>query len=227
MKFSTKEIIEKNNKALGLIRNAKTVWISTDWHAIKYNKQTAEISPRKELKIIQRNCSCIKEDDLWIFLGDIMDSEVEKKSYIDAVLSCVNTDNKILLLGNNDRYESYDKWFTVVVNTILIPEDRVVMTHCPITNSELINIHGHIHFGEPGYGSAGMYWGMYGIKPSNHVNAFTYPFKPVSLQSLIKRTPKAYEQENTINAKPFTRQLVTDEIHDYKILRNYYDKLGA
>lgn len=219
-------MIKENDAIIKMIQDAPTTWISTDWHAVKFDKQTKAISKREEYDAIKKACSVIKPDDVWIYLGDIIDSEIQRKETITEVLDCVNTEKRILLLGNNDRFESYDKWFTYVENVILLPEDHAVLSHCPIPNDEKINIHGHIHVHEPGYGTAGAYWKMYDIDPGNHVNAFTYPHKPVSLEALLKRKPSCYVQRiQGMRGKPYTQDLVNNEIHDYEILRKHYDKI--
>ena len=69
-----------------------------------------------------------------------------------------------------------------------------------------------------------MYWEIYNVVPDNHVNAFTYPFKPILLSKLIATKPSALVQKATINSKPYTDQLVKNEIREYQILRAYYLK---
>ena len=218
-----KEVISGNDKVLQMMKDAKHIWVSTDWHYVKYDKQTKKIYVRDEFNDIMKACSVIQPDDLWIYLGDIIDSEIQTTSHIDMINRYINTKNRVLLLGNNDRFSSYDNWFTVVCNTILMPEERVVITHCPIDNHEKINIHGHIHVGEPGYGSAGKYWEMYDIIPENHVNAFTYPFKPIQLKDIMKKKPKAFVQDaEGLHGKPYTFDLVHNEEYEYRTLCNHY-----
>ena len=219
-------LYKDNDAIIRMIDEAPKVWVSTDWHAVKFNKQTHETGKRDEYDDIMKACSCIGVNDVWIYLGDIIDSEIQRKETITEVLSCIKTDKKILLLGNNDRFDSYDQWFTYTMNTILLPSKHVVITHCPIPNDERINIHGHIHVHEPGYGTAGMYWGMYDIEPKNHVNAFTYPHKPMLLTQIIKRKPSCFVQKVVgMRGKPYTQDLIDNEIRDYKILKEHYDKL--
>lgn len=219
-------LYKDNDAIIRMIDEAPKVWVSTDWHAVKFNKQTHETGKRDEYDDIMKACSCIGMNDVWIYLGDIIDSEIQRKETITEVLSCIKTDKKILLLGNNDRFDSYDQWFTYTMNTILLPDRHVVITHCPIPNDERINIHGHIHVHEPGYGTAGAYWGMYDIKPDNHVNAFTYPHKPILLEQIIRRKPSCYVQKiKGMRGKPYTQNLIDNEIRDYKILKEHYDRL--
>ena len=135
-----KEVTSGNDKVLQMMKDAKRIWVSTDWHYVKYDKQTKKIYVRDEFHDIMKACSVIQPDDMWIYLGDIIDSEIQTTSHIDMINRYINTKNRVLLLGNNDRFKSYDNWFTVVCNTILMPEERVVITHCPIDNHEKINI---------------------------------------------------------------------------------------
>ena len=223
MQQSKDKVCSTNDEILKLIEESPKVWVSTDWHAVKYDKKTGEISKRAEYDDIKKACSVIGPDDLWIYLGDIIDSEIQRKETLTEVIRFVKTDKRILLLGNNDRFPSYDKWFTYTVNTILLPEKHVVLTHCPIPNDERLNIHGHLHVRE--YDRPGAYWGMYGIEPGNHVNAFTWPHKPVLLGTLIRKKPNPFVQHfPEMHGKPYTRNLVNNEIRDYKILRAYYDE---
>lgn len=222
MQQSKAKVCSDNDAILKLISEHKKVWVSTDWHAVKFDKETKGISKRKEYDTIREACSVIGPDDLWIYLGDIIDSEIQNKSILSEVMRFVKTDKRILLLGNNDRFRSYDKWFTYTVNTILLPEKHVVITHCPIPNDERLNIHGHLHVRE--YDKPGAYWDMYDIKPGNHVNAFTWPHVPVLLSTLIRRHPNPFVQHIPVKAKPYTRNLIDNEVRDYKILRAYYDE---
>ena len=218
------KLCKENDAIIDMIDVAPRTWISTDWHAVKWDKKTHEISKRKEYDDLKKACSVIGPDDVWIFLGDMIDSEIQKKSHIDELLDCIHTDKRILLLGNNDRWQDYSKWFTYVENTILLPDKHVVLTHCPIPNDERINIHGHLHVRE--YDVPGAYWAMYDIKPDNHVNAFTWPHKPVLLTALLKRRPNPFVQHIPgMKAKPYTADLVKREIRDYKILREHYDRI--
>lgn len=223
---SKSAIIKSNDHILEMMNQSKRVWISTDWHYVKYDKVTHKISVRQEFNDIMKACSVIKPDDMWIYLGDLIDSEIQTTSHLDVIDKYVATDKRVLLLGNNDRFESYANWFTETVHTVMLPEQHVILTHCPILNTEKLNIHGHIHVGEPGYGSAGKYWGMYDIVPDNHVNAFTYPFKPVLLETLLKRKPKQFVQEADIKGKPYTQDLIKKTEHEYSVLRAYYASKG-
>ena len=220
------KIIKGNEHILEMIKDADKVWVSTDWHYVKYDKATGHISVREEMPDIMKACSVIGENDLWIYLGDLIDSEIQSRSHIDVLDKFVKARHRVLLLGNNDRFKSYADWFDEVACTIMLPEEKTILTHCPIPNTERINIHGHIHVGEPGYGRAGHYWDMYDITPDNHVNAFTYPFKPVLLSQLLKRKPKAFHQPTDNHGKPYTEQLVKMTEYEYSVLRAYYMKEG-
>lgn len=227
MQLTKQEIIKRNDRIIKMISEAKTVWISTDWHYVKFDKKTHDIYVRDEFDDIMKACNVIKPDDVWIYLGDLIDSEIQKSSYLDCIDTYVRTKKRILLLGNNDRYKSYSHWFQETAYAILLPDKQVVLSHCPILNYEKLNIHGHIHVGEPGYGSAGKYWGMYDVAPDNHVNAFTYPFKPVTLASMLKKKPKAFVQEADIPGKPYTRDLLKETVREYQILHAHYGKDGG
>lgn len=220
-----------NDAILAMISSGTHVWVSTDWHAVKWDKKTHEIYKRPEYDDIMKKLRCITPDDVFIYLGDIIDSEITSAKYIDEIMKHVNTEKRILVLGNNDRQdpEYYGRWFTYVVNVILLPEERVVLSHCPIDTKEKIVIHGHVHEEkhklEPGYTWAGHYWDTYSIQTRNHVNAFTYPHHPIELSVLMRRKPNPFVQHVGGVNKPYTADLVQQEHHDYKILREYYDRL--
>ena len=228
-------LCKHNDACVEMIHASKKVWLSTDWHAIKFNKETTEITKRAEYDAIQKACSVIKPEDCWIYLGDLMDSEIESHRELDELLDCVNTQNRILILGNNDRFpgRDYEKWFQQVMNTVLLPEERVVITHIPIINDERINIHGHLHATkrgvEPGYTRTSFFWSKdgYGVPFKNHVNIYTYPHVPVLLSVAMKRKPEVFWDDPIGRIKPYTRDLLDAETRDYRILRKHYDRLGG
>lgn len=124
----------------------RNVWLMTDWHFIKYNKETRATYPRPGVQTIIKNCkSFIKPNDVLIYLGDICDGEIEKKDEIANYISQI-PGIKILVRGNNDLFD--DKWyldhgFKYVTNKFIY--DGILFSHRPQDNNNKLNIHGHIH----------------------------------------------------------------------------------
>ena len=91
------------------IKANQNVWLMTDWHFIKYNKETRATYTRPGVQTIIKNCkSFIKPNDVLIYLGDICDGEIEKKDEIANYISQI-PGIKILVRGNNDLFD--DKWY--------------------------------------------------------------------------------------------------------------------
>lgn len=130
--------------------------------------------------------------DTWIYLGDLIDSEIDEgaSTYLKWI-NKINATKKILLVGNNDRKPSefYRSFFNEVGLVYVDRDTHTVLSHCPVRDRHgWINVHGHIHHGQSGYDDAGAFWKMYGINPDDgYINAFTWEPKPVSLTELLQR----------------------------------------
>ena len=167
--------------------------ISTDWHYVKYDKVSHRIhmNPCVDSWINAVN-QVLKPGDTWIYLGDLIDSEIDEEAaeYL-SLINRIHATKKILLHGNNDRKPSefYQSFFDEVGLVYVDNDTQTVMSHCPVRNRHgFINVHGHIHHGQPGYEDAGAFWKMYKITPdAGYVNAFTWQPRPVSLAELLQR----------------------------------------
>ena len=93
------------------IANGGTVWLMTDWHLIRYNKKTGELYERDNAAdILRATVSDIKEDDVVIFMGDLVDSEcytdypvVQLYRKLATICSVFKkAKKKYFLIGNND-----------------------------------------------------------------------------------------------------------------------------
>lgn len=167
--------------------------ISTDWHFVKFDKVSRRIqmNPSVDTWINAVN-KALSPGDTWIYLGDLIDSEIDEGAaeYL-SLIDKIHTTKKILLRGNNDRKPDgfYRSFFNEVGLVYVDPDTHTVLSHCPVRNRHgFVNIHGHIHHGQPEYGDAGAFWQMYGITPdTGYVNAFTWQPQPVSLADLLRR----------------------------------------
>lgn len=179
-------------------KKGKEVWLMTDWHFIKYNKENGSSFVRPETKTILSNAkSMIKPDDLLIFLGDICDGEIEDKPAIAHYISEI-PGTKILVRGNNDLFP--DSWYLDHGFKYVTPKfiwDNIIFTHRPQDNNNRINIHGHIHGSKKYYNS----------EISHYHNQIDVAWlggreKPVKLLTVVGKQP-AYASVITFVDKPW------------------------
>lgn len=154
------------------------VYCATDWHLwIRKEKNKPECHKRKEFdKIIDNVRETLTDDDLLIYLGDLVDGEFQDKEALKEVLKTI-PGKKILVRGNNDLFEDafYKSCgFSDVVQSFVW--HNVIFSHMPIKNDNDINVHGHIH----GYRT---YWVPY----TNQIDiaALGGREKPVELEKVI------------------------------------------
>ena len=190
--------------------------ISTDWHFVKFDKVSKQIhmNPGVDSWISAVN-QALKPGDIWIYLGDLIDSEIDEEAaeYL-SLINRIRATKKILLRGNNDRKpdEFYRSFFDEVGFVYVDNDTCTVLSHCPVRDRHgFINVHGHIHHGQPGYGDAGAFWEMYGITPdTGYINAFSWEPRPVSLEELLQRDRVAdiVVAPRYSKPKPYTMQLI-------------------
>ena len=153
-------------------------YVSADYHLGKYLLYN-EDDPKYEEhlkdneKIINLHNKVVKKNDLFIFLGDLsesefgdeLDSEMIRKE-IKKLIKLLN--GKIILFcGNNDTFSnSFYKecGIETVIRKDYILTDKYYYSHYPVNvgNKDLINIHGHIH-------GSKSYWG---IDWHNHIDCY-------------------------------------------------------
>jgi calcineurin-like phosphoesterase family protein len=175
------------------IANGGTVWLMTDWHLIRYNKKTGEFYERDNAATILRAAvNAIKENDIVIFMGDLVDSECytdypvvalyRKLANICSVFE--KAKKKYFLIGNNDTEITKiykELGFDEAIPCILFRGD-IVISHMPFKCKDAkYNIHGHLHIGDPDLKYIG-YWAQYGVeKTRQHINVFNNDRRPVDL----------------------------------------------
>lgn len=173
----------------------RTVWLMTDWHYLKYNRDTQMVFKRPGADRIIKNCkNLIKRDDVLIFLGDICDGEVEKKNEIAEFLSQI-PGIKIMIRGNNDLFP--DQWYLDHGFDRIVPKfvwKNILFSHRPQDNQMEYNIHGHIHGSHKYYKSEVSHY-------HNQVDVgyFGGREKPLELNWLIQQAPKYMRSAKFVN----------------------------
>lgn len=164
------------------IRSGHKVWLGTDWHLwLRDVKDKPKCHERSDFnKIINSFRHGVEQDDLLIYLGDLVDGEFQDKYQLRAVLWGL-AKNMILVKGNNDLFTDAfykDCGFKYVVESFVWSD--VLFTHIPCANKNKVNVHGHIH----GYRT---YW----IPYTNQIDVAAYGGRkePVELMKIIKAQP--------------------------------------
>ena len=156
------------------------IFVSTDLHL--FNKDEKAYHPHRtnyELGIVSDHIGDdMKEDDLWIYLGDLCDPEAANYQKLKEIISRIPA-RKVMCRGNNDTED--DNWymdlgFDLIADAFII--HNMVFTHKPVMVApDQINIHGHLHTAKMS------------ILGSQHINAYAANWndndKPVLLDDLI------------------------------------------
>lgn len=167
------------------IKSGKHVWVMTDWHLLKWNKETKSVYKNKNLSEIIRNCQeMIREDDLLIFLGDLCDGNVERKKDIAGFIKLIPGE-KILVRGNNDLFD--DEWYLSNGFKYVTPKfvwNNILFSHRPEDNDNKMNVHGHFH-------NARTYYLGEVSKFDNQIDVawLGARTKPVDIKECIKKQP--------------------------------------
>jgi calcineurin-like phosphoesterase family protein len=201
------------------------LWISTDWHFYKNKNNTGfKINPDID-KILNNYKKCVKDNDTFIFLGDLYDARtIFDMKRVPKIFELKKLKgHKIMIKGNHDVNTTQfylDLGFDEVYDSIY-NIGNIVFSHEPRkVNDDEINIHGHIHFSET-------YWGM---EPLNHLDAFIghYNNKPVLINDIVNEyrgtgrlSNKALEKfDSFILHESFVEDLVNidDTLNDINLI---------
>ncbi len=221
------------------IANGGNIWLMTDWHLIRYNKKTGEFYERENAAdILGAAVRVIKDTDIVIFMGDLVDSECytdypvvslyRKLATICSVFK--KAKKKYFVIGNNDSdvVQLYkDLGFDEVVPCILFRGD-IVISHMPFKCKDAkYNIHGHLHIGDPDLKHTGHYWPQYGVeKTSQHINVFNNERYPIDLVSGVLNGLCINGVPN--DTPPFTTTDMKPKKHNAQLLKDtkaYYKEL--
>lgn len=174
------------------IKDGHNVYCATDWHLwVRLHKNKPACKQRREFNHIIKNVTeTMKDDDLLIYLGDLVDGEFQDKDALKEVLKQI-PGKKVLVLGNNDIFgKPFYKscGFDYVVESFVW--NNIIFTHIPIKNSKDYNVHGHLH----GYR---IYWLPY----RNHIDVAACGGRKdlVKLQDVLKKQ-KSYAK--TVRESP-------------------------
>ncbi len=143
-------------------------WVSTDYHLLKELRK-AEGTMEFTNSIIKLHNDVVKPNDLFLFLGDLSESEFftenDKKAQQELIEICrLLNGKKIMIVGNNDvcSEEFLKKCGFIEVYKDPILLKGFCLSHGPIvTKPGTINVHGHIHGNKN-------YW----IDYTDHIDAF-------------------------------------------------------
>jgi len=160
------------------------IWFGSDWHLWIYNKDTKKIEKNPNFnKIISNYQKNIKEDDIFIFLGDLVDDEFNDLNKLKEVISNLNGYLKILILGNNElQPESFYNEIGFDYIFYAYQWGRFTFSHMPLDkyNSQF-NIHGHMHQYKD--------YNYQNVTYNNHIRIYTgdYDNKPINLKQIITK----------------------------------------
>lgn len=140
----SKEISNLINKT---IRGKHKVLCATDWHLwTRIEKGKLKCKKRIDFEEIIKNTNeSLTEDDLLIYLGDLVDGEFQDGDELKSIMKTI-PGHKILVLGNNDIFPTnfYKSCgFDYVCRSFVW--SNIIFTHIPVKNDNQINIHGHLH----------------------------------------------------------------------------------
>ena len=165
-------------------------WVSADYHFGKWLRKEGEEAEKlkaEEEKIIELHNARVGNDDIFLFLGDISESEFgdefrpEAMKYVIEQVQKLNG-RKILLTGNNDTCDNafYKKCgFEEIFRRDRIVTDKHVFSHFPVNmrDSTRINIHGHLHY-------SGKYLEC---NTENHIDVYWKAYNgPIRISSITK-----------------------------------------
>lgn len=181
------------------------IYLGSDWHLFK--KEVTGVPEKEKLfdmaKYIIRHNKKVKNDDIFIYLGDLAHKKCGKEHY-EKLRKFVNKLNgiKILLRGNHDN-ESDEYYrscgFQYVFDTLKI--GNILLSHKPQNLNKYpdvkYNIHGHLH-------EYKVYWD--GTDPKRHLGIYTKDHQVLSLKYILDHR-KEIEKENINVYKQFNKHI--------------------
>lgn len=175
----------------------KNPWVSADYHLLKDLIKGDESMAMTE-KIIATHNKYVKPNDLFLFLGDISESELydqANKKYLGKLIELCKRLNgiKIMIIGNNDsaptKFYKECGFIEVYENPVLT--SKYVFSHGPVyVDKGIINVHGHIH-------GSKSYWG---VDHNDHVDAYLGLYgQPVKLNDLTSYQNMSKYQQGCVS----------------------------
>lgn len=184
----------------GTLKAGHHVYLVADWHLWRFDKKKKIIKPRSDFDtIIENYKKKVTDADLVIFMGDLIDGEVEKKRELGEVLDSL-PGVKVLVRGNNDLF--WDEYYKEHGFKYVTPKfiyNNMLFSHIPQAHNTKLNIHAHIH----GYATYWLPW-------DNMIDvAFVGARKePVDLKDVIEALPK-YRKKVKVIPEKFGQEFAT------------------
>ena len=185
------------------LKSKHKVYLATDWHLWKRKeKGKSECNRCKNFEEIFKNVNgTVKENDLLIYMGDLVDGEFKDKEALKDVLLTIPC-KKVLVRGNNDLFDpAFYKscGFEYVVQSFVW--SNILFCHVPSKNDNQLNIHGHIHSSadpQPPYSYPPVYWVDY----TNQIDVGWCGgrVKPIELNKVVA-TQKSYSKHIKVDYK--------------------------
>lgn len=202
--------MELNNtdSVIELLNNTSLdrIFLTSDWHIFKnrYKKEANLVNTQNIIKWCKDN---IKEDDIFMYLGDISYrwTKGKDKTEVESIMSSL-PGKKILIIGNHDKFTGKEDYYTGCGFDYAFDELRwkdLIFTHKPIDMHTVpdiftLNIHGHMH-NERKYNTT---------DGSQNINVYPLFFdnKPVTLKYVLSHKEelmKDNERSNWVNMDEF------------------------
>lgn len=191
--------------------DSKHIYLTSDWHLFKnhYKHETNYVNTQKIITWCRQN---IKDDDVFIYLGDISFrwiTEEDKKESMRIMSSLPGI--KVLIAGNHDRMlgDEYCQGCGFKYIFDQYTWNNIIFTHRPINmtlyTDDYWNIHGHIH-------NLKKYNTTDGKKNINVYPMF-YDNKPVTLDYILKHKEELVK-DNCWNPNDILSETKRSELPD-------------
>lgn len=167
------------------LKNKHKVWLGSDWHLWHRtgSKGSKTCKKRDNFDEIIKNISNVEEDDMLIFLGDLVDGEFSDKENIKKVIKGLPPKNKVFIRGNNDLFDaSFYKSLGFKYVTYKFVWHNILFSHPPLEHDYSMNIHGHIHFN---YKDNNKRKAQYWVPYNNHICVFDKTGKLTELKDVM------------------------------------------
>lgn len=200
-------------------KDGHDIWVMTDFHLYKRDKKGGlTCHKRSDFDRIKSAVEKIPENDLLIYLGDLVDGEFTDPNEVKKFFKDVKC-NRIICLGNNDlfNYNIYrEMGFRYVLHSF--EYNRMIFSHYPIKNNGLYNIHGHLHSTEIRHP---VYW----IPYTNQMDVayFGGRVKPIKLYDIAN--PKAFNKYKKIVSEDSSHFNESYTIFEYRqMIDDYFNE---
>ena len=189
----------------------KHIYLTSDWHLLKnrYKSERNYVNCQEIITWCRQN---IKDDDVFMYLGDISYRWIDEKGKEESMKIMASLPGiKVLIAGNHDRMLG-DDYLRGCGFKYIFDEytwRNLVFTHRPINMSlypeDYWNIHGHIHK-----------WKKYNTTDGKkNINVYPYWFdnKPVTLDYLLKHKEELVK-DNEYNPNDILSETKRSELPD-------------